>query len=267
MTHRWHAFSLLFLARVREFYRQPSVLLWAYGFPLFLAIGLGYAFSGGAPTATGLESRAPAPPAAGGGPAGRYVDFLIPGLMGLNLMSGCLWGVGFVIVDLRVRKLLKRLVATPMRRSDFLLAIVSSRLLLLVPEMLLLALVGVVAFGMPMRGHAGTLALVVLAGGAAFAGLGLLAACRLERTETMTGVINLVMLPMWMLSGTFFSPDRFPAALRPVSRALPLTPVNDALRQVILEGAGLAQVARALAVLAGWAAACFLLAVAWFRWR
>ena len=200
-------------------------------------------------------------------PGNRYIDFLIPGLMGLNLMGGGLWGVGFVIVDMRVRKLLKRLLATPMRRSDFLLSILVSRVVFLVPEMLLLALAGYLMFQTPVRGHVLTLVLVILVGGSTFAGLGLLVASRSQNTETVSGLINLFMLPMWMLCGTFFSAKRFPDYLQPLIQALPLTQLNEALREVMLEGASLAGVASRLAILAGWAVVSFALALKWFRWR
>src|SRR5947209_8945441 len=259
MPSRWRAFLQLFLARVRDFYLEPAVLMWVYVFPLALAVGLGLAFSRGVPAVPGAAGGGPAAVAVrddlnpaeatalterlraagiavetgnadgcdrqlrGGrvalvvvptasryeyvfdpqrpdGPAtrdrvddliqrwkagtaawptadqpveepgGRYIDFLIPGLMGLNLMSGGLWGVGYVITDLRVRKLLKRLLATPMRRADFLLAIITSRLVLLVPEMLLFALVGAYGFGVPFRGSPATLALTIFVGASAFAG-------------------------------------------------------------------------------------------------
>jgi ABC-type multidrug transport system permease subunit len=175
--------------------------------------------------------------------------------------------VGFVIVDMRVRKLLKLFQAMPMRRSDFLLSILASRLVLLVPEMLLLALAGRFLFGMPVRGSVATLILVILVGGATFAALGLVLASRTEKTETVMGLINLLMLPMWMLSGTFFPPTRFPAFLQPLIDFLPLTHLNIALRQVILEGASLAHVAAQLAVLAAWTAGAFLLGLWWFRWQ
>jgi ABC-type multidrug transport system permease subunit len=186
--------------------------------------------------------------------------------MGLNLMGGGLWGVGFVIVDMRVRKLLKRLLATPMRRSDFLLSILISRLVFMIPEMLLLALFGILAFGVPERGNLMTLAAVVLTGGAAFAGIGLLLACRTDKTESISGLINLIMLPMWMLSGTFFSAKRFPEAIQPLIQALPLTQLNDALREIMLEGAPFGSVAVRVAILAGWGVVCFALALRWFRW-
>jgi ABC transporter DrrB family efflux protein len=347
MTTR-HPFLELVLVRLREFYREPAVIFWVYGFPLFLAIGLGVAFAGGQPDDARVDVERPAAdvseaqqlvqvlrdggmltevhtpddcrrrlyqgitcliiiPAADAyryiydptradaraaryqadrliqrwksssawrprdvptdEPGSRYIDFLIPGLMGLNLMGGGLWGVGFVIVDFRVRKLLKRLRATPMRRSDFLLSVLASRLIFIVPEMLLLIVFGRCVFGTPVRGSVVALALVVLTGGAAFAGLGLLLASRTRRTETVSGLINLLMLPMWMLSGTFFSAHRFPQALQPLIQALPLTHLNNALRGVMLEGAALADVAPTLGLLALWGLVPFLLALKLFRWE
>jgi ABC-type multidrug transport system permease subunit len=200
-------------------------------------------------------------------PGNRYIDFLMPGLMGLNIMGGGMWGVGFVIVDMRVRKLLKRLLATPMRRGDFLLSILSARLLMLLPEMGLLFLVGWLGFGMPVRGSLLTAVLVILIGASAFAGIGLLCASRTEKIETISGLMNLVMLPMWLVSGTFFSSKRFPDVTQPFIQALPLTQLNDALREVLLEGASLPSVAWRLAILAAWGSVGFVLALKWFRWQ
>jgi ABC-2 type transport system permease protein len=197
----------------------------------------------------------------------RYIDFLLPGLMGLNIMGGGLWGVGFVIVDMRVKKLFKRFLATPMNRSDFLWAILMARMVFIVPEMLTLWLVGWLGFGVPMYGNPLTLAVVILVGVLAFDGIGLLIACRVEKIETVSGLMNLVMLPMWLASGTFFSSRRFPDVVQPLIQALPLTQLNDALREVMLEGATLMDVAGKLAILAAWALVTFLLALHWFRWR
>jgi ABC-type multidrug transport system permease subunit len=200
-------------------------------------------------------------------PGSRYIDFLVPGLIGMNLMGGGLFGIGFVLVDMRVRKLFKRLLATPMNRTDFLLSLFTSRLLFMVPELLVLFGVGVLAFGVPIRGDPLTLLLVVLVGTAAFSGLGLLIASRTDKTETVSGLINLTMLPMYLLSGTFFSSTRFPDAIQPFIQALPLTQINDALREVMLEGHGLVEIGWRLGILAAWALATFLLALKWFRWR
>ena len=345
---RWYPLSQLFLARLREFYREPEAIFWVYGFPVLLAIGLSIAFANRAPeptpvdvqeTPNGDEARAllkflqdhelqaelqnetasrerlrvgkvvlvivprtdgyeyvydptrpesvsarnqvdsllqrwkankaalPTTEAHLTERGSRYIDFLMPGLMGMNLMGGGLWGVGFVLVDMRVRKLLKRLLATPMRRGDFLFSILSARLVFLAPEMASLLAVATLGFGVPVRGQLLTLALVILIGAAAFSGIGLLIACRTQKTETVSGLMNLVMLPMWLLSGIFFTSKRFPDAMQPLIQALPLTQLNDALREVMLEGASLAAIAWRLGILAAYAVVTFLLALRWFRWQ
>jgi ABC-2 type transport system permease protein len=372
-TNRWQGLWHLFLARLREFYREPEVIFWVYGFPLLLALGLGVAFirrtpeppvvdvedvaqwkSDAAilverlqgdgllaelhsqadcaqrlrtgrtallvvPTDTGYRyvydpareesilarSRADAaimrwkagvhlqPPANEASsradettqvwqtgntswqttdaittePGNRYIDFLLPGLMGMNLMGGGLWGVGFVLVDMRVRKLMKRLLATPMRRGDFLLSILGARMVFVMPEMFFLLLLARFGFGVPVQGSLVTLITVIVLGALAFSGIGLLVACRAQKTETASGLMNLVMLPMWVLSGIFFSSKRFPDVMQPIIQALPLTQLIQALREVMLEGATFAQVGLRLAILAGWALVCFLLALRWFRWQ
>ncbi len=200
-------------------------------------------------------------------PGSRYIDFLLPGLMGMNIMGGGLFGVGFVLVDMRVRKLFKRLMATPMRHSQFLAALLVARLLFLVPEMGSLLLVGVWVFGIPIRGSIFLLFAVILLGSFAFSGLGLLLGCRTEKTETMSGMSNLVMLPSYIFSGIFFSSKRFQEAYQPFIQALPLTQLNDALREVMLDGAGLEDVLGHLVILALWGGITFTMALFWFRWR
>ena len=199
-------------------------------------------------------------------PGSRYIDFLIPGLIGMSLMNSGMWGVGFSLVDMRQRKLLRRFVATPMRRSDFLLAVMSSRLVLMVIEVGLLLAFGMLVFHIPVAGSFLTLALVGAIAAVAFGGLGLLAACRAQKVETASGLINLVMMPMWIFSGVFFSYEHFPAVTLPFIKALPLTALNDALRAVILEGASLPSQSVRLLILAVWGGVSFLLALKWFRW-
>jgi ABC-type multidrug transport system permease subunit len=196
----------------------------------------------------------------------RYIDFLIPGLLGLNTMGGGMWGIGFLIVNFRVNKLLKRFDATPMPRWHFLAALIGARLTFLVPDAAILLGLGHFGFGMPIRGSLALFALVEVAGALAFAGLGLLIASRARNTETVSGLMNLVMLPMWLFSGVFFASDRFPAAFQPLVQALPLTHVIAALRKVLLEGAGIEAIAVSLAVLGGWTVVCFLVALKIFRW-
>jgi ABC-2 type transport system permease protein len=199
-------------------------------------------------------------------PGSRYIDFLIPGLIGMSLMNSGMWGVGFALVDMRQRKLLKRFVATPMRRSDFLLAVMSSRLVLMVIEVGLLLAFGILVFHMPVAGSFVTLALLGSIAAVAFGGLGLLTACRAQKVESASGLINLVMMPMWIFSGVFFSYEHFPAMAMPFIKALPLTALNDALRAVILEGASLPSQSLRLLILVLWGGVSFALALKWFRW-
>ena len=199
-------------------------------------------------------------------PGSRYIDFLIPGLLGMNLMNSGMWGIGFVLVEMRQRKLLKRFIATPMRRTDFLLALTSSRLVLMVIEVGLLLGFGVLVFHMRMLGSIVSVAALGTLGAIAFGGVGLLTACRAQKIETVSGLINLVMMPMWIFSGVFFSYERFPAIAHPFIQALPLTALNDALRATILEGATLASQSGRLLVLAVWGGISFVLALRWFRW-
>ncbi len=361
----------LYLARLREFYRQPARIFWVYGFPMVLAIGLGLAFKSpaspkilvdlvemtqpppaikallttqgvrtsgdqngpqtvivpgrdGRPT---LEIRLvsrdegdrriktgktpllvipdassrihyrydPTRPeasaarstfddalqAANGRPnpvgtsddlvtekGSRYIDFLIPGLIGQNTMGGGLWGVGFLLVNFRIAKLLKRFMATPMPRRNFLFAILGARLTFLIPDVGVLLALGYFGFGMPIRGSLWLIALLEIIGALAFAGIGLLIASRARTTETVSGLMNLVMLPMWIFSGLFFSSDRFTGPIRWLVQALPLTHLLNALRAVILEGAGIGDqvVWIALTVLSAWAVITFYVALRIFRW-
>ncbi|MGD0225307.1 MAG: ABC transporter permease [Terriglobia bacterium] len=199
-------------------------------------------------------------------PGARYIDFLIPGLLGMNLMNSGMWGIGFALVDLRQRKLLKRFVASPMRRSDFLLALASSRLVLMLIELALLLGFGVLVFHMRVEGAWTSILIISALGALCFGGVGLLTASRAQKIETVSGLINLVMMPMWILSGVFFSYERFPALLHPVIKALPLTALNDALRAAILEGAPLSHQTTRLLVLGLWGVLSYLLALRWFRW-
>jgi hypothetical protein len=350
-----HPLLQLIVCRLREFFREPEVVFWVYGFPLILAVGLGFAFRDRKPeppqvdvvdhssaadlcqhlkeahidaevlplddcqqrlrtgkTALFIEpaddayrfvfdEARPESLAAhsqaeaallrwkaglavggsdlpGGGstidvpvsePGNRYIDFLMPGLVGLNVMGGGLFGVGFVIVDMRVRKLLKRLLATPMRRGQFLWSVLGARLVMLLPEMAVLLLVAFLAYGVPMRGNPFLFGFTILLGAFSFCGIGLLLASRAAKTETISGLVNVVMLSGWLLSGSIFSARRFPDVVQPVIQALPLTQFNEALRSIMLEGKSLtdAGVAWRLAALAAWGGVTFLLALRWFRWQ
>ncbi len=199
-------------------------------------------------------------------PGSRYIDFLIPGLLGMNLMNAAMWGIGFALVDMRQRKLLKRFVATPMRRSDFLLALLSSRLVLMLIEVSLLLGFGVLAFHMRVLGSLWSILVIAAIGAISFGGLGLLTASRAQKIESASGLMNLVMMPMWIFSGVFFSGERFPAMVQPFIKALPLTALNDALRATILEGSSLVSQSGRILVLVLWGSISFALALRWFRW-
>jgi ABC-type multidrug transport system permease subunit len=200
-------------------------------------------------------------------PGARYIDFLIPGLVGLNLMSSSMWGIGYMIVEMRTKKLMKRLVATPMRRGDFLVSFVLMRAVFILIEVPVLFVFGWLAFGVRVTGSPWLLLAVSILGALAFAGIGLLVASRATNTHTVGGLMNLVMMPMFIGSGVFFSTANFPNAVQPVLRALPLTALNDALRAVTNQGAGLRALAYGMTVLAAWAAVSLAVALRVFRWK
>lgn len=346
MHRRFRALGQLTLVRYREFLRESEAVFWTFGFPLFLAIGLGIAFRHKPPevlriavtgdttrllsaargasglAAVAMDSASAAHALAAGKltlvahagrdsgavtyefdatrPEGlrarllvndalqrsagrtdpvpvherritevgsRYIDFFIPGLLGMNLMGSGIWGIAFSVVTARSRKLLKRLSATPMSRFDFLLSYMLSRLTFLVLEVLVLLGFGRFVFGVPMRGSPVALGVIALVGALAFSGLGLLIASRVRTIEAVSGLGNLAMVPMWILSGVFFSSANFPDVAQPFIRLLPLTAANDALRANMLQGAGLGDVWPQLVVLTVWLVVTTTVAVRIFKWR
>ena len=197
----------------------------------------------------------------------RYIDWFIPGLVGLGLMSNGMWGVGFPVTQARMRNLLKRLVASPMRKRDYLLAHMFARLLGVLPEVAIPLGFGALAFGMPINGSWLAIASVGVVGALSFAAMGLLLASRVRTFEAISGLMNLGMIPMWILSGVFFSASNFPEAIQPMIQVLPLTAANDAMRAIVLDGASLASVAAEVGVLAAWGIGSFGIALAIFKWR
>ncbi len=328
----------------REFWRSPEAVFWTYGFPLMMAIVLGFAFrpgelppvpvavvageqaeaiaatlrhnprlhvevldeaaadralargrvalllrgQGGEPVlradptrpeaevARMLVERAlrdardgPGQPIASeveDRPGSRYIDFLIPGLLGLNLLGAGMWGVGFNLVQMRTQHLLRRLFVTPMRRSEFLCGYLLGRFVLVVPEAAAIILFGVLLWGVPLRGSLAAVALLVVVGGMAFSGLGCLLATRPRTIEGIAGVMNAAQLPMWLLGGAFFSNERLEGIVRWAAEVMPLTHLNRALRDVMLEPGGLRDVMWPLVGLSAFAVVCFLLALRLFRW-
>ncbi|MEP6991688.1 MAG: ABC transporter permease [bacterium] len=197
----------------------------------------------------------------------RYIDFVVPGLLGMNIMGGGIWGLGFAIVEARRRNLLKRLVSTPMPRSHYLASFLFSRFFFLIVEIVVVLGSAALLFGVPVRGSLVQLFVVCLLAALAFGGVGLLIASRARTIEGVSGLMNLTMMPMWVLSGVFFSSSNFPKVAQPFIQALPLTATINALRATMLQGAGWAAVAPSMAIIAVWLVICFSLALRLFRWR
>jgi ABC-type multidrug transport system permease subunit len=340
-----HPVIELTVTRLKEFLRETEAIFWVFGFPLLLALALGFAFREKAPDRIpigildapnakqrlALLSRSPAllpriydPAAAeqvlrtgkvsllveGTGvviyrfdatrpdsrvarleaddalqaAAGRrnpqavrdqlvtergsrYIDFLIPGLLGMNIMGTGMWSVGFNVVNARTRKLLKRLIATPMRKSDYLAAQFLARLGFLFLEVITLLVFTRFVFGVRVNGSWLLLGAICVAGAMAFSGLGILIASRARTIEAVSGLMNVVMMPMWLCSGVFFSYERFPDAAKPYIRALPLTALNDALRGVMTEGLSAARVAPQLGIMLAWGVVSFFVGLKIFRWQ
>lgn len=200
-------------------------------------------------------------------PGSRYVDWLIPGIISLGIMNNGLWSIGFMTVQARLRKLLKRLAASPMRRRDYLMAPVLARLVFLGPEVAVPLLFGAIAFGMPIRGGFVSIGLVTILGALMWGALGLLMGSRARTFEAASGLMNMMSVPMWVLSGVFFAASNFPDAVQPFIQLLPLTALVDALRAVVLEGSSLTAIWTELAIMAGWTIVPFAIALKIFRWR
>jgi len=344
-----HPFLELVRARLREFYREPGILFWVFGFPLVMALALGIAFRQKQPSLpevavvrTGetiaareleqkliksprlharsldpahaerelartkvdlvleigesglvyrfdpMQDRAPlaravtddvAQSAAGrkdplkateitGAQLGsRYIDFLIPGLIGLNLMGSSLWSIGYNLVVQRKRRLLRRFAVTPMQRSHLLLSYMASRFLFLVAEVVILVLFGIALFGTKVQGSYLDLMLFALLGGGSFAGISLLIGARLENAEVASGWMNLVQLPMWVVSGCFFSYERFPEWSHAFIEALPLTALVNALRAIYNDGAAFSALGPQALVLGLWGIVPFAIALRTFKWQ
>jgi ABC-2 type transport system permease protein len=200
-------------------------------------------------------------------PGSRYVDFLVPGLIGIGIMSNAVWGLGFSIVDSRRRKLIKRMIATPMSRVQYLTSYLVWRMILLPVEVIIPLAFGGLAFGVPIRGSWIAIAVVALIGSLCFSAIGILIGSRARTIEAVSGIMNLAIMPQWIVSGVFFSAQRFPDFAQPVIRALPLTALIDALRAIQLRGAGLADVGVELGILFGWFSVAFVAGLKMFRWR
>ena len=201
------------------------------------------------------------------GQAVRYVDWLFPGILGMNLMFSCLFGVGYVVLRYRKSGFLKRLHATPLNAFEFLGAQVLSRLLITLTVTAILYVGISVIIGFHSAGSVPLLLLLTVVGSLSLIALGLTVAARFSSEELVNGVLNLLVWPMMLLSGVWFSLEDSPRWVQWVAHVVPLTHLLDGARAIMIDGAGLAQVAPNLAYLAA-TALVFLAFGAWsFRWR
>ena len=196
----------------------------------------------------------------------RYIDFLIPGLISLGIMNSCLWGIGWSLIETRMKKLLRRMVATPMKRSEFLGSFVIARIILNSVEILLLLLFSWLYFGTEITGSPLALILLFLAGIFSFCGIGILIASRTQKTEVGNGLINAVTLSMTILSGIFFNYHNFPDWAVTIISFLPLTLLADAVRAVFIEAAQLTDVVGTLIILVALGLVTFIIGLRIFKW-
>ena len=171
----------------------------------------------------------------------RYIDFLVPGLIAMGIMMSCMWGLSYGIIDKRSKKLLRRMVATPMRKSYFLIALITVRVGMNFVESSLLFLFAALVFNITIQGNIAALIIIFLAGNIAFAGIAIFISSHTGNTEIGNGLINVVVLPMMVLSGIFFSYHNFPDWSIPFIKLMPLTMLADGIRSIFIEGAGFAQ--------------------------
>jgi ABC-type multidrug transport system permease subunit len=197
----------------------------------------------------------------------RYIDFLVPGLIAMGVMMSCMWGISYGIIEKRSKKLLRRLVATPMKKSHFLIAMIAVRIGMNFVESGVLFLFSVVAFGISIQGSVSALFLMFLAGNIAFSGIAVFVSSHTSNTEVGNGLINFVVFPMMILSGIFFSYQNFPDWSLPVIRNLPLSMLTDGIRSIFNEGAGYAEVALPILILTFTGTIFFAAGLKIFKWH
>jgi ABC-2 type transport system permease protein len=196
----------------------------------------------------------------------RYIDFLIPGLIALGILNSCLWGIGWNLIEFRMKKLLRRMVATPMKKSSFLISLIITRIILSSVESSILFLFAFLYFGTIIEGSIFAFVLVYLAGIFAFSGVAILTASRTQNSQVGNGLINAVSLPMMILSGIFFSYQNFPSWAIPFIKSLPLTMVADSIRAIFIEGASLQQTMLPILFLSLIGAITFGIGLKLFKW-
>jgi len=197
----------------------------------------------------------------------RYIDFLVPGLITMGVMMSCMWGISYGIIEKRSKKLLRRLVATPMKKSHFLIALITVRIAMNFIESAVLFFFSLIAFKITIQGDISTLIIMFLAGNIAFAGIAVFVSSNTSNTEVGNGLINFVVFPMMVLSGIFFSYQNFPEWSLPVIKNLPLTMLTDGIRSIFNEGAGYHEVALPIIILLTIGALFFSAGLKIFKWH
>lgn len=197
----------------------------------------------------------------------RYVDFLIPGLLAMGVMMSSVWGISYSIIDRRSKKLLRRMVATPMKKSNFLLALMIARLAMNLIEAGLLFLFAWLYFGTTIQGSLPALFTIFLMGNFAFSGIAILIASNTANPEVGNGLINAVVTPMMVVSGVFISYHNFPDWILPFIQYLPLTLLADSVRSIFNEGAGFAQIWMEMLLLTLMGVLTFITGLKLFRWH
>jgi ABC-type multidrug transport system permease subunit len=200
-------------------------------------------------------------------PGTRYIDFLVPGLMAMSIMMSCMWGLSYGMIDKRAKKLLRRMVATPMKKSYFLISLMTVRITMNLIECTLLFIVAWMVFDITVQGSIPGLFAIFLTANVAFCGIAIFVSCRTANTEIGNGLINAVVMPMMVLSGVFFSYHNFPDWSIPFIQKLPLTMLTDGLRSIFIEGAGLTEVMMPAAVLFSMGVFFFSVGLRFFKWH
>lgn len=200
----------------------------------------------------------------------KYIDFILPGMLGFSLLSSGVFGTAFVFLSLRLTLVIKRFFATPVKRYSIVLGEAIARVTFALMGALVIIAIGHYAFGFTLiHGFVTVLNMLVLStiGLIIFMGFGFIISGVAKNESTVPPFSNIVTLPQFLLSGTFFSTAAFPGWLQHISRVLPLTHLNDAMRKVAFEGAGLGDVTHQLLILAAWFVGVYIVAVKTFKWE
>jgi ABC-2 type transport system permease protein len=199
-------------------------------------------------------------------PGSRYIDFLIPGLISMGVMMSTMWGLSYGMIEKRSKKLLRRMIATPMKKSHFLFSLLTVRLLMNIFEAILLTIFAQIVFKTHIQGSIPALILIFIAGNIAFAGIAIFLSSRTSKTEVGNGLVNMVVMPMMLLSGIFFSYHNFPDSFVAIIQKLPLTMVTDGIRSIFIEGAGFAQTLMPTLILFSIGIVFFMTGLRIFKW-